>query len=142
MSDFQRFTGFEMRTVCFLVFLTSLLFTANAAKALNNETLYLACKELADSGYKTSADPFSDGVCVGYAQSVYDRGVAMCQLSKTAPNKMAARMGVAFGFNGENITTLAGIQRYINTMEKKPEKWPEYAFGELLEAFKKLSPCK
>ena len=120
------------------------LFTLNSnAHALSNEKVYLACKAYAESGFKNSDDVMGDGVCLGYVASVYDTGNAFCQISKKTPNDpFMGQFAKLFGFSQKNVTVNAGIQKYLNTIVNQPERWPEMAFGGILEAFKSLSPCK
>ena len=135
--------------------LTTIILTmlAQPVWAINNETLYKACKPLAERGYTRSKDtPFSDGLCVGYVAAAIEQAQYLCQLTpdykdltSSWPDGHAARSGLywatlMFGTSATTKDLNAVIQSFLNWAEENPNDWQYWPKSTYWLASK--FPCK
>ena len=130
-----------MRTVCFVVFVTSVLFTASAATALTNEALYRWCKSYADSGFNSTSD--ESMLCSAYITGAVDyaKGVCFTMEDQAKTDATQAFTRSFFGASSDTNTN-ALIQAYVNKMKNEPNKWDYTPNAALRQVFNELAPCE
>jgi archaellum component FlaG (FlaF/FlaG flagellin family) len=130
-----------MRTVCFVVFVTSVLFNASAATALTNEVLYRWCKSYADSGFNSTSDEAL--LCKAYIIGAMDYAKGVCYTMETQAKKDASQAFTRSFFGASSdANSNALIQAYVNKMKNEPNKWDYTPNAALRQVFNELAPCK
>lgn len=124
-----------------------LAFQIQPALAMTNQILYQSCKALVDNGFQRTNDPLHDGVCMGYVKGVYDFAGGNCHavqtILKTVENNTVWKFTMAtFSFDMKKVTAEEAIKKYVIDIEKKPERWEEMPYGEVLKSLISLAPCK
>ena len=130
-----------MRTVCFVVFATSVLFTASAATALTNEELYEWCKPFADSGFKSTSD--GSLLCAAYIAGAIDNASVICDELEDLAKSNSSLASVRSFFGGKYETSnKALIQAYVNKMKNEPSRWKYNPSNAMSEVIREIATCE
>ena len=129
-----------MRTACIFVLLAPILFSAGAAKAINNQTLYQYCKTWADSAFTSTTDEAL--LCNAHIMGALDYAKRVCyELEGVAKENPDLAFTRSYFGAAKSESSRSAIQAYVNKMQKEPDKWKYTPSWALPEVFREVVPC-
>lgn len=139
--------GRNFKTAIFTTLATLFVTLSTPAQAFTNEDLYRRCKPFADNSFQPTANLIDDGICLGYMRAIYDFAGSTCATvrknsQELGENELSKMIGQFLGIDAEKMSLTAGIQKYVNDMQAKPEFWQSNAASDVLEVYKVLAPCE
>jgi hypothetical protein len=115
-------------------------FSAGAAKAINNQTLYQYCKPWADSAFTSTTDEAL--LCNAYIMGALDYAKRVCyELEDVAKENPDLALTRSYFGAAKSVTSRPAIQAYVNKMQKEPDKWKYTPSRALPEVFREVVPC-
>jgi len=112
------------------------------ANAATNETLFKDCKKFADNGFEFKTD--GDVNCFVYFVGLRDALGEICHEYKLNFSALDENERLVFEHFAvaDDVSVYAGIQNYVNEMQKKPEQWTFNASSFVRESMQRIDTCK